>query len=346
MNINSRQINEIRANCKLYDLDNYFGKDWIESQLKKTKMPALFHILSSEDVCKELTHNLDVLSSFYRYKPIINKLKRENDLNNLQSFITEIEVLAFYFPKYGASLEYETAVKVNGNTRKPDIKLKIDNEEIIIEIRTIFEDAKDKKINDLTDKIREKVLESRLPFAFDLIYNDVISYDDFEIIENFIDELLMNSQLSNGETYKCEIDDYCLFEVYLTRINSNNGHVKSIIHPVRIREDAGRLKNIISDKIDRQLPKNSKNVVIVKGRPSSFIDEKDAKDAFYGRLVLARPKNSTKSQFMHEQNGIIHQKNADKISLLILYTDNFSNRILLLNPTAANTIDELIAKKL
>lgn len=340
MKIAPEQIKLISNNCKLYNLDAYFGKEWMESNLKVEKtedMPTLFWVLSSEEVCKDLTANLDVLShSFAKYETIINKLKDDKKknkkritYNGLQGILTEIEVLAFYYKKYPSSLEFEPKVPVGDKIKRPDIKLDIDGQKFFIEIKTILKDESEQLISDLEDKIGDIIRKENL--TIDLHFHNFISENDFEGIYNFIEGILTNPKKSFDTSYLYKIEGIPLIEIFLIN-GHNNKHSMISTNPI-MENPYGRLKNKILEKLERnQLPENSTNVLIIKARPESHIYPRYVSPVFYG--------------VNGEKKGIIHESSSKKLSLLIFYRDNYAQREKFPNPNASNIIEEYIWNKL
>lgn len=81
---------------------------------------------------------------------------------SFNSTLTEIEVLAYYCEKFGASsVDYEP--KIDGVKKHPDIKLIIDGKECYIEIATSFNDELE-KFRDIKSQIQDCINKIDQPY--------------------------------------------------------------------------------------------------------------------------------------------------------------------------------------
>lgn len=334
------------------DLKNYFGADWLKSHLQieeRDKKHPIFWILIDSDACSKLSNNLSIFNSHCNKFPrIINKLKNDEDRFNFNSLITELEVLAHYYVKFGANnVDYEPHIKEKN--KYIEAKLIIDGKDYYLEILTVFEDEMEKKINKIHDEIRKELDQLEQPFIIAFCTEIDFIEEDIEGFLEFIKTLLKNKEsIKHKDSFDYLKNDRKMAEVtfYIGHKNKTKS-VGAMSHSRVEMNTARRIKDKVLSKIE-QLPENTKNIVVVNLSHISN-DFIDIEDAFLGQFyaivnINEKPLEARSSRY---PNGIIYHEKGKYISMVIAYTNpNYENRIFCLNPYAKNVIDESFCGKM
>ena len=346
------EIESAKKNIEIFkNLKDYFGEKWLNSHLhteERYKKHPIFWVLIDSSSCSKLSNNLSILKSYCnKFQRIINKLKKsDNDHFNFHSLLTEVEVLAYYYVKYGAdNVEYEP--RVEEKNKKVDAKLIIDGEEYYLEILTIFEDEVEQSISRIHNKIRKKLDELNQPFIISFATEINFTEEDIKGFLEFVENILINKKaIKHQDSFDYLKDNRKIAKVtFYTDSNIRRGFVGFMHQPVRTLNTAGRIKNKVLSKID-QLPENTKNIVVVNLShiSNSFVD---IEEAFLGQSCVIINKKTLEAKSSRYPNGIVHHEKGKFISIIIAYTtQNYDNKRFYLNLSAKNVVNKNIITKL
>ena len=298
---------------------------------------------NAEKLCKNLNILEKECSKFDR---VIKKI-HERDRTLFYSYISEVDVIAYYYSKSSDNyqVEYEPAISEKGT--KVDAKITINKKDYFLEIFTIFLDQNFQKIDEMHQIIRERI-DAFLDNPYLICYSIYEQFTDSDIdffvteVKKIIDENAKNEQNAPKDNPVVEERmisrrDEDIAQVRLYRIkNGKKGYVGAMMSPVQKVEDAGRIKQKVLSKID-QLPSQGRNIVVVN--LSKIYGDKfyDMEDAFLGQRTVFVDRVTLEGAEGRHANGIVHHKKGKYISMIIAYiNDDYSTRRYYINDATAS----------
>ena len=333
------------------DLKRYFNnetqKEFFNQKDRLKQNPLFFYLLRNGNA-EKLVGNLKILEEKCdKFHSILKKI-HERDYEVFHSYISEIDILSYYYSKASDDfqIEYEPEIKEKGS--KIDAKITVKDKNYFLEIFTLFRDERFKKIDDIALQIRLKldVFEKNPYIIF------ITIYDNFEesFIDSFVEEIKKIIEDTSPKKEVSEefgivaekeilIDNKPIGKARFNRGKKDKGFVGGFSTPVQKVEDAGRLKNRILEKIDKQLPSNDGNIVIINLSKIMGDGFYDIDDAVFGQKGVLIDKKTMKARDNRHQNGVVHHKKGKHISLIIPYIkDDFSTRIFFMNDLTASKV--------
>jgi len=331
------------------DLNKFIDETLIKSFFNTTdrlKQHPLFWYLYKDGNAEKLCNNLKILEKgCNKFDKVIKKI-HENDHTLFYSYISEVDVIAYYCSKasHNYQVEFEPTIPEKGT--KVDAKITINKKDYFLEIFTIFPDHNFQKIDEMHQIIRERIdafVDNPYLVCYS-IYEEFTDGDiDFFVTEakKIIDENAKNEQNAPKDNPIVEermisCRDKNIARVILYRVkNMKKGHVEAMISPVQKVEDAGRIKQKVLSKID-QLPSQGRNIIVVN--LSRIYGEKfyDMEDAFLGQQAVFVDKVTLKGTEGRHANGIVHHGKGKFITMIIAYINNdYSTRRYYINDATA-----------
>jgi len=180
---------------------------------------------------------------------------------------------------------------------------------------------------EIRNSIREKIDDlqnNKYLISFGIRENFSKEYIDPFV--TFVEDLISKKQIIPKEKYDFKINEAEIGDVHFSENPADTkGHVVGFHGPVRVYNDAGRLKNKILDK--------------VKQMPNLGTDFVDIEDAFFGQSAVSFSIGGKDSQWVRLQNGVIHSEDGKYINLVVGFTDyNYKNRKKYPNPNSINSL--------
>jgi len=304
---------------------------------ERLKAHYLFWLLLNENEAQCLVNWLKTIKGSIpatKFTGLMNKLKKSNRKIEFYSLLSEIEVLAYYaFKKI--ELEYEP---IHG-----DIKLKINNFEVFVEIAKLFSSYEQMEYKKLQNIVHENLdnLDNPMKYIFSFMIPYSFSMEDCISFVNFVDAI-------SKKEFNRYPTEYIQFKRTGAKIKilgispREKGHTSSSMSPCVQIFSAKRLKAKIIDE-SKQLPTNKLNVVIYNiSDPSTHFES--IEDAFYGqsevRIKLLNGKPIS-SELGRKSNGVVHSEEGKQISAIIaFYHYKYNNRRKYENPFAENKLQE------
>lgn len=325
-------------------LVEYFNREWLDKNIltpKRTyKIHFLFWILLDENHCKNLMSYFSILANkLTNFKSLINKIKTNPDRYNFLAITTEIEVLAFYKSLENEQFKVEYEPKIENQTRKCDIRITFEGKPIFLEILRIVDDEIEMNFEEIRNSIREKIDDlqnNKYLISFGIREN--FNKEHIDSFVTFVKDLISKKQIIPKERYDFKINEVEIGDVHFSENTSDTkGHVVGFHGPVRVYNDAVRLKNKILDKV-KQMPKGEAGIVItnLSHLGTDFVD---IEDAFFGQSAVSFSIGGDNSQWVRLQNGVIHSEDGKYISLVVGFTDyNYKNRKKYFNLNSINPL--------
>ncbi|MEM3551860.1 MAG: hypothetical protein QXV01_12315 [Candidatus Bathyarchaeia archaeon] len=325
--------------CKV--VTDSLGFDWIGRNLlqkiERDKVHALFWLFLDRDRCKKLDAWLEILKNNLpqtKFRGLINKIKNRSKEIEFYSLLSEIEVISYYVNK-GYDLVYEP--------KQGDLKLILDNMEIFFEIARLFPSNEERRIDNLSKLVWSKLnsLDNNMYVIFFEI-TPAFSETDVESFINFASNVL--AQEFEKFPVKFDYNSGKASIVVSSKSEDGKGYVAGNFVGVIEIHTSSRLKNKILEEA-LQLPQNKPNI-IVYNLTHYFASFSDIEDAFYGQLAVKIYRETMKVEPFRINNGVIHQKEGERISAVIAYKDfDYENRRKYSNPIAKYPLSqEIIAK--
>lgn len=318
------------------------SEKWLEREIfvqkRRMEMHNLFWILLDKNKCVRLEKWFNIIHeslSQQVLKKIVKKLKEKEGPVQIYSFLPEIEVLAYYalvklkYP-YIKDITYEPKISHG----RSDVKILFkSNDEVYMEVSTLFESEKEHCYEEIINKIWEKI-ESIDNNPYLISFHIDITFEK-EDIESFI--LFIENKIKSyrgklpSENLKFGEKGYIKF---ISRVN--NGHVLSMSSPlIIISNTEERIKRKIRDEA-KQLPQNKLGVInLCLFNPLIRCDE--VKNAFLGTEVYNVHNKTT----CRKTNGV--DKKCKNVNVLIIFRNfEYECRQKIKNSKAFKTIPKYI----
>lgn len=339
-----QEIEQVKSNLSACNtLVGALNPDWINNQIlqkmERAKAHNLFWLLLNKDRSQKLDSWLAILKATLlqtKFQGLINKMKRKTRKIEFYSLLSEIEVVSHY-AKRDYIVEYEPP--------HGDLKLILNGSEVFLEIARLFSSQEEERISSLVNSVWNKLDDlnnNKYVVSFrvspEFLESDVDSFIEFvsSIVAQDLEEFPSEEFTFDGGKASVTI---------LFISPRERGYVGgSLIGATRINS-AGRLKDKILDEMS-QLPKNQLNIVVynITHLATEF---DDIEDAFYGQSALRIYKETMKTEPIRKSNGVIHEKEGEKVSAIIAYEDfNYENRRIYPNPKAKIPITQEIVEKI
>ncbi len=342
--IQPEEIETVKKNLESFpSLKEIFKKDFIDSLLKiegRLKKHQLFWILSDLSKTAKLSNNLSILKSkLASFQTIVNKLVNDKDRDNFYSAISEMEVLSYFYSSFPAnSIEYEPPIQ--NKTGKPDLKLTVNSEEYYIEIFNLRDDITQREINETQDKIKEEIDKIVQPFLIMFSTELYFKQENIEEFVSFVKSLVEKKELiTPGNKFDFLKENVKFADVEFFESKSKNGHVCSMLHPVRVLNESSRIKTKILTKIDKQIPIGKKSILVLDNT-YAFHDNFEVLDAIYGLYCFIVNPETHEIIETRQPNGVIHHPKGKDVSGIISCSGDFSKRRFFLNPFATCKLGE------
>ena len=327
--VSSQEIERVEANVKrspvLYEV---FGKDWIYNDLltkqKRFQKHALFWLLLDENKSKKLEDWLRILKSTLlnsKFFKVINSFMKKRGKIAFYSYLSEIEVLAYYKNQENNGFLVEFEPHVPGKPKVGDIKLNFNSKDVFIEITRMFPSEEEERINKIMGIIRQRIDEfednpylASFGIKADFRETDIDSFVDFA--HRKLLELPQSAQLPLRHSFSIDKREKAWLRVD-KKLEDGNGFVDAMLTPILSIESASRLKNKMLDEVE-QLPEDHFNVLVID-ISHHFTDFDDVEDALAGQLGLRVDKETLKATPFRNANGIMHMEEGKQVGVVIAF---------------------------
>jgi hypothetical protein len=332
--VRGEEIERVRSNLQLTPtLSEVLGEDWINNNLlnkeERLKKHALFWLILDENKCKIIDSWLQILKPSLpqsKFVGVVNDLKRKREEIEFYSYLSEIEVLAFYKKSESANFSVEFEPRVPGTTKWGDIKLTIDGREIFLEVTRLFSSDEEREFDERIAKVRKGIdeLEDN-PYVIGFgISEDFFEGDIIPFIGFIHEKIIENGPSITLPTGKIPLrDGKAWFSLY-KKHQSGRGYAGHMLGPVIEIKSSTRLKNRILEKIE-QLPEGCLNLVVLNiSHPWAHFE--NAEDAF---------------------NGAIDMEESKHVSAIVAFEDfDYGNRRIYVNSQASTLLTNEILEKI
>jgi hypothetical protein len=328
-----------------------FGKEWITANIlnieERVKKHELFWLLWYSYKSTKLESWLTILKASLpdpKFTKIINSLKEKAGENEFNSFLPEIEVLAYYASKKDSGVRVEYEPNIPEKDKVGDIKLSFGGNEVYLEITRLFSSEKEKKIDDLLHLLGSKIDQiADNPFYITIgieetfTENDVTSF--IEMIQSQIDKYKDIQEIPSKKILEFAYNSKGSFNFVMRAPDGKKGGFGGSLLRAMAINPAGRLKGKIKDEVE-QLPDNKLNVIVLD-ISYYFAQFRDVEDAFAGQEGVRINLETGEATLYRNANGIIHIDEGRQVGLIIGFKGfDYENRRKYVNLSAIVPFNE------
>ena len=237
------------------------SKEWISEQIKNIHSPPLIWMLTdnagiSYQILERLEQSLHFLDfeklTNEQLLQIRNKLK-SNGKENVFGIISELDIYAFLVEN---SIPFEYEPIIPGHKGRVDFSIRLENENILIEVTTLSQSDKDEKFDKSRTQLTEKIKGIELPYHISFGIKELIPISEIKKIKNYVYKAMLDGK--EGEL----LNPF----PFLTKIRLKKYQdLKRVIigtHWSGVEDLAPHIRNVLNKKTN-QLSKEHKNIIII-----------------------------------------------------------------------------------
>ena len=307
-------------------------ESWLQEKFSEIKPTAkIIWMLTSNNlnpayhIVYNLERNLNQIEfeklDSERRDSIANKL-RSDDEKDVIGVISEIDIFVF-FKRNNIPAVYEP--KIEGHNKKVDFSIKINDEDILIEVSALNIGEDDKNMNNPIDEFVAKMRKIKAPFLLSVGFKENFSRQNIKELFNYSHKLLQEAksvELENPLPY--------VTNIRLKEYPNHEGQVMVGTHHAGVRNDQSRVRKLLRRESE-QLSKNHKNILIVNLH--SYADDIDFGNALLGdeQLTLAIPKDPNSRDVKvfptrSKSNRFLDENFNRRVNLVIGYKHIFDSK--------------------
>jgi len=336
----------IESNQILLEL---FGRDWIYSlfEVKNSdrQHPIFWHIVDNNK-CQKLVAQLTIINeNCKKIYTLVKKLKTE--INNFYSFISEIEVLSYYYSKLSDKYEIEYEPDVYEKGKKSDIRINVEGEDYFLDVIRIKELSDILKMDD-----SYKLLEEEIEKIEGNIYHIIIcitpyfSKMDIPKLKDIVEEIIIKKEIKGKKTIYYPATKNNIAEVTIYENPDNCAYVNCLTSSCTSLVDyTDKTRKRILGKVN-QLPANSKNVVVVD-MSEIYAGFHILEDVCLGDILMKNMNIDSLGDLPRDSNGVANYDEGKYISMIIGFEKNdYSTRKFYVNTEAVKPINKSLIESI
>jgi len=336
----------IESNPILVEL---FGKDWIYSLFDindKDKQHPLFWYIVDIIKCQKLVSQLKIIrGNCKKINTLVKKLKTETI--NFYSFISEIEVLSYYYRKLSDKYEMEYEPDVPEKGKKSDIRINVEGENYFLDVIRIKELSEIENMDEISEKIEEEIeIIGGNIYHIMIQIKPYFSKMDISILKEIIRKNITNNEINGEKTIYYPSSKNSIAEVTICQTPDNLGSVKCMTSSCTSLIDyTNKTRKRILDKVN-QLPTNSKNIVVVD-MSDIYAGLRILEDVCLGDIFIEKLSMNSLDNLPRYPNGVADYEDGKYISMIIGFEKNdYSTRKFFINTDAKTPINKDMTKKI
>jgi hypothetical protein len=252
---------------------------------------------------------------------VVNSLIKKREKIGFYSYLSEIEVLAYYKSQENKRFLVEFEPHVPGKPKVGDIKLNFNSKDVFIEITRIFQSEEEDRIDKIMEVIERRINEFEgspywVSFGIkaDFLERDIDSFMDFA--HKKLLELRRSAPLPVRYSFSIDKREKAWFQVD-KKLEDGKSLVGARFSPIIRIESPIRLKNKMLDEV-KQLPEDNFNVLVLD-ISHHFIRFDHVEDALAGQFGLRIHKETHEMTPFRTANGVMHMEEGKQVGVVIAF---------------------------